>query len=461
MKMPRRRIRPRRRLTSLDGYALLLALVGALAGCSASLGGSSSGGTNYSLGLAGSTADHPSQPPNIADGGPGGTYAFVYDNQIWLHQAGQAGAKQLTHLVLSNGATLSWGPLAWSPGGRYIAFALAQNLTPSVPGRSAAPLLYVDTTSGDTFGTSGTGSIYGHTYAWFDDRALFYSGGGGIQMYDAGDKDPRVWQVVSPFQDALRAGGTDYYSSAGTALGDMTIAGGNLFFTQMNLGSIGGAGVVGDAHVEEYSLSAFGGYEAIAPDDSMLPDWLADPRHLPLSAYSADLGSAANLGAVYSDASGNLVAGAWQVSRRGSVLVSQHVDGVDTKAGTTSSHYSGCTQFAYSGCPAILGVAGTAPISVHPSLAISPDGSSVALTTDALYTQQLAGGSVAKTAGAGSTCPPAWSPDSKHVAVTQVVSQTTDASGVLRSVTNILSATGSSSAAFIGGAQNLAWFYSS
>jgi hypothetical protein len=174
-----------------------------------------------------------------------------------------------------------------------------------------------------------------------------------------------------------------------------------------------------------------------------------------------DQGSVANLGAVYSDAAGNLTAGAWQVSPGGSVLVSQHVDGVDTKVGTMTSHYYGCTQSNYSDCPAILGAASKAPLSIHPALAISPDGSSVALTTDALYVQRFGSGSVAQVAGAGWTCPPAWSPDSKHVAVTQVTSQTTDASGVLRSTTNVLSATGSSSATFVGGAQNLAWFYSS
>ena len=48
-----------------------------------------SGGSNVSLGLAGSTLDHPSNPPTIAASGPGGTYAFVYDNQIWLRRDGQ------------------------------------------------------------------------------------------------------------------------------------------------------------------------------------------------------------------------------------------------------------------------------------------------------------------------------------------------------------------------------------
>ena len=49
------------------GLALLTPLVAllVLVGCSAS-GGSSSGGINVTLGLQGSTADNPAQPPKIA-----------------------------------------------------------------------------------------------------------------------------------------------------------------------------------------------------------------------------------------------------------------------------------------------------------------------------------------------------------------------------------------------------------
>ncbi|MGZ3681808.1 MAG: hypothetical protein ACXVDI_24875, partial [Ktedonobacterales bacterium] len=172
---------------------LTLVIALSLAGCSTSGGG----GTNYSLGLAGSTGDHPSAPPSIPATGPGGTYAFVYDNQIWLRQNGQAQAKQLTHLVLSNGATLFWGPLIWSPGSKYIAFALVENLTPDAPTRTSGPLYYVDAGSGATFLTGGTGSIYGHSYAWWDDNAIFYSSGSGVMLYDLGDCDPRVWQAIT------------------------------------------------------------------------------------------------------------------------------------------------------------------------------------------------------------------------------------------------------------------------
>ncbi|MGH2514630.1 MAG: hypothetical protein ACRDHP_03160, partial [Ktedonobacterales bacterium] len=128
------------------GFAMLVmcvVLLGLLAGCSVSLGGGGgSGSSKFTLGLAGSTSDHSAQPPTL-NGGPNGTLAFVYDNQIWLSKSGQSGATQLTHLVLSNGANIAWGPLAWSQSGRYIAFALVQNLTPTAPGGASGPIYYV------------------------------------------------------------------------------------------------------------------------------------------------------------------------------------------------------------------------------------------------------------------------------------------------------------------------------
>src|SRR5262245_62474276 len=114
-------------LVALPALLLVLVLLG---GCGAG------GGSVAPFGLTGSTADRPATPPALAAGGPVSTYAFVYNNQIWLHETGQAEPRQLTHLVLSRGAVISWGPLVWSPSGRYIAFALVERLTPGVPSRS-------------------------------------------------------------------------------------------------------------------------------------------------------------------------------------------------------------------------------------------------------------------------------------------------------------------------------------
>src|SRR5262245_27960616 len=175
---------------------LLLPLLLALAGCGIA------GGSAASLGgIGGSTADRPASRPVLAASGPPAAYAFIYDNQIWLHSTKQAELQQLTHLALARSATISWGPLVWSPSGRYLAFTLVENLTPGVPSRSAGPLYVVDTSSahfGAITTTPATGSIFGHTYAWLGDIMLFYSMGGGIFMYNLGDTHPRVWPVVIP-----------------------------------------------------------------------------------------------------------------------------------------------------------------------------------------------------------------------------------------------------------------------
>src|SRR5262249_51507962 len=68
-----------------SGLFLCMMLALGLAACSSS--NTSSGNINFSLGLAGSTADHQTQPPTIAANGPQGTYAFVYDDQIWVRQS--------------------------------------------------------------------------------------------------------------------------------------------------------------------------------------------------------------------------------------------------------------------------------------------------------------------------------------------------------------------------------------
>src|SRR5487761_2103965 len=155
--------------------ALLLSLAAAIsvAGCSVS---SSSGGINFTLGLQGSTADNPAQAPTIASSGPDGEYAFVYDNQVWAHLKGASGVIQVTRLTLSNGATILWGPLVWSPSGNSLAFALVENNNTDQLTRHEGPIYYVNltsclTTAGATcpvYTTQATGSIYGHTYSWFN-----------------------------------------------------------------------------------------------------------------------------------------------------------------------------------------------------------------------------------------------------------------------------------------------------
>ncbi len=130
-------------LMALMGVRALLCMC--LAACSATTPGS--GGINLSSGLAGSTIDHPGKPPTIAANGPTGAYAFVYDNQIWLRQNGENQAEQLTHMAISKGSIITWGPLVWSPDGRYIAFTVVENLDLASGGSSSyiGLLYYLDT----------------------------------------------------------------------------------------------------------------------------------------------------------------------------------------------------------------------------------------------------------------------------------------------------------------------------
>ena len=245
-----------RHITGLAAAAGLALVLLFMSGCSA--GGSGSGGTNISLGLAGSTADHPSAPPSVAVSGPSNdTYAFVYDNQIWIHNSGNPNPTQLTHLVLSNGADISWGPLVWSPDGSHIAFALIQNLTPTTPDRTAGPIYVVDTANGNTVVTPGIGSIYGHDYVWFGNNMLFYSSGDGISMYDIGDTDPRVWQVLS----AMTTQDNQTFTSNNVVFGDIAITSdSSLYYSAATISSIGGTGVVGNAALYKVSLPPLSSY---------------------------------------------------------------------------------------------------------------------------------------------------------------------------------------------------------
>lgn len=435
------------------GVLVVLALLLTLAACS---GGSSN--SKLTVGLAGSTADHPSQPPQITAQGPDGSYAFVYDNQIWVHQKGQSSAKQLTHLVLSNGATLHWGPLVWSQSGAYIAFALSQNLAPSQPDRATGPLYYVDASNGTTYSTGGSGNIYGHSYDWFGDGMLFYATGGGVMMYNPGEPshDSRVWQIISPLTAQYNSGTTTYYGST-TAYSDLAVAGNKLFFTQIALTSLGATGQVGTATLQEVSLTTLD----TTWDTATIQGWLGNGL--------TSTAQVANLGIAYADPQGNIVTGAWQVNldQNGSgALVRQQVQSVDTKAGTVSSSF--CVQqngnnldpYSFYGCDAnpILQAVGKQSIAAHANLSLSPDGKRVAFSADALYIQNTDGSKAAKLADAGWATAPAWSADGAHVLATQLVKQTVDAAGVKRDQTSVLWYDGGSSAqALIAGAQNLAW----
>jgi hypothetical protein len=424
---------------------LLILFVLVLGACSA--GSSGANGLNLSLGLAGSTADHPAKPPKVATSAPSGTLAFVYDNQVWLDDG--SGAKQLTHLVLSNGATITWGPLVWSPDGTYLAFALAQGSSTSNGQAVTGPIYYVDTASGSTTVTTATGSIYGHSYTWYGNDFLVYSAGSAINMFGPiSTGDPRVWAVLSPFN----SNGANNTSPDGgfVRYGDLTITRQNmLFFTRMSLTALGATTKAGTAALDYARMPL--------PPTDITPTDLANPNYYPIGPYNYT--RAADLGQVYTGPSGIYTAGAWQISAGGTYLVTQNVTSVDAKSHAVTSSYCAATiNYGYSNCIPLFKAAAKTSSTIPATISISPDGTAAALTSKNLYIENTDGTGSARLGNAGWTTPPAWSPDSKAVAVTRLNKATTDANGVTRfDTTVVLSTDSSTGTTLIAGAQNLSW----
>ena len=407
--------------------------------------------STLSLGLTGSTASHAEQPPTLAANGPADAYAFVYDDQIWLHDAGKSDARQLTHLVLSAGAAIAWGPLVWSPNGQNIAYALSESDNPAAAARTSGAVYVVSTSDGSVVNTAATGSLYGHTYAWFGNQMLFYTDGGGIKMYDVGDGDARVWPVLDAY-GSLGGPSGNTFDNGGVTFGDVAVNANYLYFTAIALDPNKGLGTVGVAGTATLNRIYLNGLQ---PDQGYDPGTIV--TYFPLSTYDMrSVDGPGSLGNAYFDQSGNLVSGAWQLSGDGTDIVLQQIGGVDVKAGMVGSSF--CQGSVSNGfdCGALNG-AGTFPLASHPTAGIDKNGAQLAFTAGTLYTQAASGGTVAKSAGLGWTTPPVWSNDGKHVAVTQFVSSTTDANGVPQVKLNIVVYDGQNALTLVTGGQDLAW----
>ena len=421
---------------ALMGAGLLCLL---LAACSATTPGS--GGINFSSGLAGSTIDHPGKPPTIAANGPTGAYAFVYDNQIWLRQNGENQAEQLTHMALSKGSIITWGPLVWSPDGRYIAFTVVENLNLASGGSSSdvGPLYYLDTATDPAtlYTSAGSGSIFGRSYTWFGDSILLYSNGSGIQMFTAGSADPRAWPVISSSQPQTSGNGAATY----TTIGDIQVSGGNLYFTRGDIRSPGAIGVVGSAALDSIHIGSPNAYARA--NGAMLANLL------PLSGEQRITA----LGQVYAVAGGAFVAGTWAIY--GSQLAIQRIQTVDASAGIVTSQLCllpTAAQNANSCAISILEAANTQPIAVRPQFAFGGSGE-IAYSGERLYLD----GVTAASGDSGSPVSLVWSPNG-DVAITLVVGSKADASSATQITTNItLVASSGQSTVLIEGAQNIAW----
>jgi hypothetical protein len=424
---------------------LLLALVAlvALTGCSAS-GGSS--GINFTLGLQGSTADNPAHPPTIGANGPDGDYAFVYDNQVWAHVKGSSGAVQVTRLTLSNGASISWGPLVWSPSGRSLAFAIVQNFATDQPMRSDGPIYYVNlstclTTSGascPTYNTEVAGSVFGHSYSWLNDDWLITGGGGGVSAYDISDPNGwRTWKLRSTVNESQ-----DYGCGQQRSYGDVQVVGTTLYYTCMNLSTLGATGAMGTATLNSAGLSGIVndfGNDAVSRDEQIATTLNGD------QLYGSQVTS---LGNVYSDAQGRPTAGAWSLGK--STLVFERVGGVDAQKGVAARTVCATNINYGGGCDSTpLNAVTSQPLTVHPQISLG-SGGAVAYQGDKLY---VSGQSSA--IDANSPYAPVWLSGSAVVA-TNVSATTTDASGVIRTTANIVIAQSGAATTLIAGASDLA-----
>lgn len=422
----------------------LLALL-ALAGCSASGGGS---GINVTLGLQGSTADNPAPPPKVASTGPDKTYAFVYDNQVWAHVKGSSGLTQVTRLTLSAGATIKWGPLVWSPSGKSLAFALVQNLATDQLTRDAGQIYYVNVSSClsssgancPVYGTEITGSVYGHTYDWLNDDWLIAGGGSGITAYDVSDPNGwRTWQLRMTAND-----NRDYNCGPTRSYGDVEVVGTALYYTCMTIANPGATGAAGKATLNSLSLSGVSsnfGLDPVTRDEN-----IASILNGNQGLYGSQLLS---LGNVYADSSGQFETGAWTVG--GNNLAYERIGNVDAQRGAAARTL--CLTTIYNlGCDSTpISAVTSQPLSAHPQIALGPS-SSVAYQGDKLY---LSG----QSSGIAVTSPyaPVWLSGSSALA-TDVTATTTDASGVTRTTANLVIAQGGSPATLIAGASDAALY---
>jgi hypothetical protein len=419
------------------------------AGCS--LSGGSSGGINFSLGLQGATNDHPATPPSVASSGPDREYAFVYDNQVWVRVQGNNVPRQVTQMTLSAGADIVWGPLVWSPSAKSLAFALIQNLSPTQPTSASGPVYYIDlsqclsstTVACATYHTPVTGSVYGHTYTWFNDDLLIAGNGGGINAYDVHDPNgPRVWQLRTTDTESQ-----DNNCPQPSVYGDVrvseTSAGLRLFYTCMTLSGLGNIGAEGSAYLNWLDLQPFA-YAFTFTDEVQRDLYIASYQNND-RFYGYQF---ASLGTVYSDPQGNPVAGTWDVG--GGVVAYETIGSVNAKGDT--ARRSLCVTYDLYGSYCAqqpLSEIGAQPLSLHAQITIGPN-KAIAYQGNKLYATKLAQAMATTSAYA-----PQWV-SGDTLLVTTVLSTSTDASGVTREVTSVQTANGSALTALISGASDLA-----
>lgn len=445
MRSQERSMRPfhrRSEFSPLLPLLLALALAGLLAGCSAS---GSSKGIDFQLGLQGSTADNAAAAPKISANAPDNEYAFVYDNQVWVHPKGGSDAVQITHLTLSNGATLVWGPLEWSPSGNLLAFSLVQNMSTDQPTRAAGTIYYTNlstclsaSTSATcpTYNTQASGSVYGHSYGWLGDDWLISGGGGGLMAFDVSDPNGhRSWQLRTTANEQQDSG-----CSQPRAYGDVQVVGSLLYYTCVDLSNVTATNVIGSASLNVLDLSPVA--SIFTSDKTTRDDQIASTLRGVGGSHVTSLGN------VYVDTQGNMVTGAWQVS--GATVDFEQVGAVDAQHATAARTLCSSAVTSGDACDTTPIPAVTAQtLAAHPQISIGPNGA-LAYQGDALY---LAGQKDA--IPVSSPYPPYWISMS-FVVATNVTATTTDASGVTRTASNLVFAQSGAPTKMIAGASDVA-----
>jgi hypothetical protein len=240
------------------------------------------------------------------------------------------------------------------------------------------------------------------------------------------------------------------------AYGDLALTSKYLYYTKIMLdpsANLGAAGVVGTAALRSISLNGLQANNPYQPGDYL--------SFFPLTQNYNTPNQVQDLGNAYFDASGDQIAGAWQINGDASRFVAQSIGDVNAKDGTVSSSFSSCSGSQYYpygyGCNSALQPAGGFPLADHPTLGLDRQGAHAAFTAGTLYTQGTSGGGVGKLASVGWTTPPTWSGNGKVVAVTQFVSAAVDANDVTQVKTNIVIFDSTNNLTLVPGGQDLAW----
>lgn len=433
MRAWRRAARPHQ----LWAACVLVLLSLTLAACSAT----DLGGTGVGLSGLGSANLTPAGTPTVQGQDPGGTYAFVYGNQIWLKSGQDKAPHQLTHLPLAAGTTYTWGPIVWAPDGSHLAFALGESESAASPATDG-PLYVADTSNGDVQMTTGTSSVYGHAYAWYGTGALFYANGSGVQYYDfTVPSDPRAFNAV------VGSNGPDYSSSGSPhyiTYGDIAFNGQRLYVTRIDVATLGGTGAIGTARVWSYFVPE-------APGDY-------SGGSMGISRYGLSGGSVIDLGKAYADSAGNVVAGSWAIAPDGSSVFDQ-ITSVDTNARTVQSSVCYAASWDLGGCyQSLFKDVSSFPLDARPQLAISSDGQTIAFGGPNVSTEGHDGSGFAKLSPGAIGQPPQWSPDGSALVATQPAPPPSS-SGTSQQPgsPNIVIYAGGKSSVLVAGGEGLSW----